>query len=87
MPRTARATAGGWCYHALNRGNRRAPVFHCAEDDDAFVRLLAQAAAHVPVRLLAFCLMPNPVHLALWPVGDGDLSASRHWLLTTHASR
>jgi hypothetical protein len=31
--------------------------------------------------------MPNPVHLALWPVGDGDLSASRHWLLTTHASR
>src|SRR5437016_12100804 len=28
MPRTARASLGGWCYHVLNRGNARAEVFH-----------------------------------------------------------
>ena len=29
MPRTARASAGGYCYHVLNRGNARAKVFRC----------------------------------------------------------
>jgi putative transposase len=87
MPRTARATPGGWCYHVLNRGNRRAEVFHAEQDYDAFVGLLAQAVARFPVRLLAFCVMPNHFHLALWPPGDADLSACMHWLLTTHASR
>jgi putative transposase len=87
MPRTARATPGGFCYHALNRGNRRAEVFHSDADYDAFVGLLADAAARFPVRLLAFCLMPNHFHLAVWPPGDADLSAYMHWLLTTHARR
>jgi putative transposase len=87
MPRTARATPGGLCYHVLNRGNRRAEVFHTEADYDGFVRLLAQAAARFPVRPLGFCLMPNHFHLAAWPVGYRDLSACLHWLLTTHACR
>jgi putative transposase len=33
VPRTARASVGGYCYHALNRGNGRAQVFHDADDD------------------------------------------------------
>jgi hypothetical protein len=32
MPRTLRASAGGYCYHALNRGNERSRVFHDADD-------------------------------------------------------
>jgi len=28
MPRTARASQGGYCYHVINRGNGRAVVFH-----------------------------------------------------------
>ena len=87
MPRTARATRGGLCYHALNRGNRRAEVFHHEGDYDAFVRLLAEADARFPLRILGFCLMPNHFHLVAWPVGDEDLSACMHWLLTTHARR
>jgi putative transposase len=86
MPRTSGATPGGLCYHALNRGNRRAEVFHGEEDYDHFLRLLAATAARFPLRLLAFCLMPNHSHLAVWPVGDHDLSAAMHWPLTTHAS-
>jgi putative transposase len=86
MPRTARATPCGLCYHALNRGYRWAEVFHTEEDYDHFVHLLADAAARFPLRLLAFCLMPNHFHLVAWPAGDRDLSAAMHWLLTTHAS-
>ena len=64
-----------------------AEVFHTEDDYHAFAGLLAEAAARFPVRLLAFCLMPNHFHLAVWPPGDDDLSAYMHWLLTSHASR
>ena len=74
MPRTARASAAGHCYHALNRGNGRAQVFHDADDYHAFVRLLRQACARVRMRLVGLCLMPNHFHLVLWPRGDDDLS-------------
>ena len=57
MPRTARATVGGLVYHVLNLGNARLPVFHKDADYDAFVTLLAQAREHVPIRLIAYCLM------------------------------
>ncbi len=84
MPRTARASIGGYCYHALNRGNERAQVFHDADDYHGFVRLLRQACARVPMRLVGYCLMPNHFHLVLWPVGDADLSVWMQWLLSAH---
>jgi putative transposase len=85
MPRTARAAVGGYCYHVLNRGNERARVFHDDDDYHAFVALLRQACARVPMRLLGFCLMPNHFHLVVWPPGDDDLSTFMQWLLTTQA--
>ncbi len=36
MPRPHRAADAGGIYHALNRGNRRAAIFHCDEDYLAF---------------------------------------------------
>ncbi len=84
MPRTARATPGGYCYHVLNRGNRRAEVFHSADDYAAFGALLRRACARVPMRLLGYCLMPNHFHVALWPSGDRDVSRWMQWLLTAH---
>jgi putative transposase len=87
MPRTSRAAIGGYCYHVLNRGNRRSEVFHGPDDYAAFVTLLCQACARVPMRLLAWCLMPNHFHLALWPEKDSDLAKWLHWLLTTHVRR
>ena len=44
MPRTARGSQGGYCYHVLNRGNLRAEVFHGEGDFHAFVRLIGQAS-------------------------------------------
>jgi len=87
MPRTARASQGGYCYHVLNRGNARRTVFHKDGDFAAFLKLLAQAGERVPIRLLAFCLMPNHFHLAVWPIHDGDLSNYMMWLMTAHVRR
>jgi putative transposase len=87
MPRNPRASLGRYCYHALNRGNARRTVFFKDGDFAAFVKLLRQAGARSPVRLLAWCLMPNHFHLALWPPGDGDLSDYMGWLLTAHVRR
>jgi len=87
MPRGARATQGGYGYHVLNRGNGRPTVFHKDGDLDAFVRLLCQAQERVDVRLIAFCLMPNHFHLAVWPRRDGELSAYMMWLLTAQVRR
>jgi putative transposase len=88
MGRPLRTSVGGYVYHALNRGNGRATVFHKDGDYDAFLRILSQAQTRVPgVRLLAYCLMPNHWHLVLWPRADGELSDFMHWLTLTHTQR
>ena len=87
MPRTARACLGGYTDHVLNRGNARATVFHKPADYDAFIEIMAEASLRHSMRILAYCLMPNHFHLALWPHEDGDLSRWMHWLLTTHVGR
>jgi len=87
MPRTARASAGGVCYHVLNRGNGRAEVFHKEGDYAAFVDLLAAAKERLPLRILGYVLMPNHFHLVLWPRAAGDLSRWMQWLLTSHVRR
>ena len=87
MPRTARASIGGICYHVLNRGNARQAVFHEDEDYQRFVELVQGACARVPMRVLAWCLMSNHFHLALWPQADDELSRWMQWLLTSHVRR
>ena len=54
---------GGHCYHDLNRGNARQRVFDKDADYSAFLRLLDEAHKRHPMRLLAYCLMPNHFHL------------------------
>ena len=87
MPRTARASVGGLCYHVLNRGNARSDVFHKDGDFAAFVKLMASANARLPMRVLAYCLLNNHFHLVLWPHQDGNLSRWMQWLLTSHVRR
>ncbi|MGI9341199.1 MAG: transposase [Gammaproteobacteria bacterium] len=87
MPRTARASVGGICYHAISRGNRRATVFHDPADFRAFIGLMDRATRKVPMRVSGYCLMPNHFHFVLWPYRDGDLSKWMQWLLTAHVRR
>ena len=78
---------GGVCYHVLNCGNGRAEVFHKKEDFVALLDLMEEASERLPMRLLAWCLIPNHFHLVLWPHEDGDLSRWMQWLLTSHVRR
>src|SRR4029079_18469056 len=87
MQRSSRTTLGGYCYYVLNRRNSRRAVFRKPADYDAFVELLGEAQERVPMRLIAWCLMPNHFHLVVWPRGDGDLSRYMMWLLTAQVRR
>ena len=87
MPRTARASVGGLCYHVLNRGNGRQQVFFKDGDYDAFLQAIRHACNQIPMRLLAYCLMPNHFHLTLWPREDHHLGRFMHWLLNAHVRR
>jgi putative transposase len=78
---------GDLCYHVINRGNARATVYHDENDYRAFLTLMKLASERVPMRVLAYCLMPNHFHLVLWSYTDGDISRWMHWLLTAHTKR
>jgi putative transposase len=87
MPRRLRFASGGYVYHALNRAVGRATLFTKAADYAAFLKVLREAKDWQPLRLLAFCVMPNHWHLVLWPHRDGDLSEFLRWLTVTHTQR
>src|SRR5262249_12127375 len=65
----------------------RAALFDKSLDYAAFEKVLRQAHEQVPMRLLAYCLLPNHWHLVLWPRKDDDLSEYMHWLTMTHTQR
>jgi len=87
MGRPHRIQAGGFVYHVLNRANSRNQMFADDGDYAAFLRALADAQAEHPMRLLAYCVMPNHWHLVLWPEHDGTLSPFVGWLTLTHTQR
>ena len=87
MPRNARYAPGGLVYHVLNRANDRQPIFETDDDYLAFLRVVRDTLDKQPMRLLAYCLMPNHWHLLLWPREAGQLGAFMQTLTTTHARR
>jgi len=84
MGRPRRVSTGGFVYHVLNRATARSRIFHSAADYQAFERILVDARERFEMRILAFCIMPNHWHLALWPRKDNDLSRFTGWLTLTH---
>ncbi len=87
MPRPPRADEAFGIYHALNRGNLRATIFHKDEDYVAFERILGEALERYQIELLSYQLMPNHYHLVLRPLVDGELSRSMKWIGGTHTMR
>lgn len=74
-------------YHVLNRANGRQRLFEHDADYAAFERVLQEAHQRVPMRLLAYCVMPNHWHLVLWPYRDGEFSRFMSWVTLTHTQR
>jgi putative transposase len=87
MPRTARIAPGGVIYHVLNRGVGRMKLFRSDKDYAAFLQCLLDTLKVHPIRILAFCIMPNHWHLVLWPRDDGELARFMLRLTITHVRR
>jgi putative transposase len=87
MPRHARVTPGGLVFHVLNRTVAGLPLFRKEADYDAFERIMIEAHARCPLRILAWCLMRNHWHFVVWPREDGEVTAYFRWLAHTHAMR
>ncbi len=74
MARLARVVIPGIPHHVTQRGNRRMPTFFSDDDYRAYLGLMAaQCEAH-GVRVWAWCLMPNHVHLIAVPASAEGLA-------------
>lgn len=87
MPRVARVAPGGVIFHVLNRANARSRIFDSDRDYQALEHVIAETAQRIPVRILAYCIMPNHWHMVLWPTADGELGNFVQRLTTTHVRR
>src|SRR3989338_7273370 len=87
MARNPRVATGNMIYHVLNRANSRERIFRKEKDYEAFERILEEGMEKYPMRILAYCLMPNHWHFIMYPVNDEDLPVFMRWLTGTHTRR
>ena len=73
MARRPRLFVPGILYHVIVRGNHKQKTFLSAQDYDVYRERLARYQNKFHVKLHAFCLMPNHVHLLL-ECGEQPLS-------------
>ena len=76
MARMARVVAPGVAHYATQRSSRRQKVFFGERDYALYKTLLAEGCAAAGVELLAYCLMPNQVHLIMVPRDRDGLRAA-----------
>jgi putative transposase len=67
MPRRARIAIAGFPHHIIQRGHCRNPVFFCDSDRVDYLGTLAECRAMFELRIYAYCLMGNHVHLLVDP--------------------
>jgi len=65
MARKPRIDTIGVLYHIITRGNNRQVLFRSGADWDRYLAILADAQRRFAIRLYAYVLMPNHVHLLL----------------------
>jgi putative transposase len=74
MARLARVVAPGYPHHVTQRGNRRQSTFFEKTDYQFYLDLLAEWCPKHGVRIWAYCLMPNHVHLVAVPSEEQGLA-------------
>lgn len=74
MVRIARVVVPGAPHHVTQRGNRRQDTFFCDKDYEAYLDLMAQWCDKNNVKIWAYCLMPNHVHMIAVPETEQSLS-------------
>ncbi|MDA8329100.1 MAG: transposase [Betaproteobacteria bacterium] len=73
MPRLPRTVFAGLPHHVTQRGNRREDVFFTDEDREAYLLWLEEYCDKHELKVLAYCLMTNHIHLIVVPTSDDGL--------------
>ena len=76
MARLARVVVPGYPHHVTQRGNRRLPTFFSEDDYAAYLGLMGKQCAACGLEVLAWCLMPNLVHLVAVPRSQDALAGA-----------
>lgn len=87
MPRLARIVCAGVAHHVTQRGNRRCRVFFRDAHRFAYLSWLQEYSAMHSIEVLAYCLMPNHVHLVLVPATADGLQRMMKPLHMRYAQR
>ena len=74
MPRIARLVLPGSPHHVTQRGTDRQIVFHTQRDRRVYLDLLTEYSRQSSVAILAYCLMPNHIHLIAVPEEEDSLA-------------
>ncbi len=74
MARTARSVAIGYPHHVVHKGIKGNKVFSDEMDYMFYLHMLKKYAEKWTCHVLAYCLMPDHVHLFVKPVQEASLS-------------
>ena len=88
MPRISRVAFPNLPHHVFQRGHSRHDVFFSNADREDYLRTLAECRETLKLKVYAYCLMSNHVHLIIDP-GDceSSLSLAMKRLAGRHARR
>lgn len=90
MPRAARIVVPNTAHHVTQRGNDRQPVFVDDDERMRYISYLRESIALHGVRIRAYCLMTNHIHLLAVPETEDALSKAigrAHYLYANHIQR
>lgn len=76
VPRNARIVAPGVAHHVTQRGTNKQTIFFSERDRDVYLGLLRTHSKETGLRILAYCLMDNHIHLVCVPEEPDSLAVS-----------
>ena len=65
MPRTRRKPSGTDVYHVVSRGNNQQDIFLLEKDKNRLYGIIKEQAEKFGVKIYAYCIMSNHVHILL----------------------
>jgi putative transposase len=70
MPRMGRVVLPNYPHHIVQRGHNRQVIFAGQEDFEYYLEILGECKEIYQVKIYAYCLMTNHVHLLVQPGND-----------------
>jgi putative transposase len=90
MPRLARTVAVNYPHHITQRGNNQQDVFFVKDDRRVYLELLKEQCDKYNLKIKAYCLMTNHIHLVGIPHKEDSLAKAigrTHFRYTQYINR